>query len=42
LAEHDFDLDALIKAENFKKMALLKDGEEAMCSDSETKKSFDT
>lgn len=42
LAEHDFDLDALIKAENFKKMALLKDGAEAMCSDSETKKSFDT
>ena len=42
LAEHDFDLDALIKAENFKKMALLKDGAEAMCSDPETKKSFDT
>ena len=42
LAEHDFDLDALIKAENFKKMALLKDGAEAMCSDAETKKSFDT
>lgn len=42
LADHDFDLDALIKAENFKKMALLKDGAEAMCSDPETKKSFDT
>ena len=42
LAEHDFDLDKLIKAENFKKMALLKDGAEAMCSDPETKKSFDT
>lgn len=42
LAEHGFDLDELIKAENFKKMALLKDGAEAMCSDSETKKSFDT
>lgn len=42
LAEHDFDLDELIKAENFKKMALLKDGAEAMCSDPETKKSFDT
>ncbi|MGN1140933.1 MAG: type I restriction endonuclease subunit R [Oliverpabstia sp.] len=42
LANHDFDLDKLIKAENFKKMALLKDGAEAMCSDSETKKSFDT
>lgn len=42
LSEHDFDLDELIKAENFKKMALLKDGAEAMCSDPETKKSFDT
>ncbi len=42
LAEHGFDLAALIKAEKFKKMALLKDGAEAMCSDRETKKSFDT
>lgn len=42
LAEHDFDLHELLKAENFKKMALLKDGAEAMCSDPETKKSFDT
>ncbi len=42
LAEHDFDLDELIAAENFAKMALLKDGAEAMCSDPETKKSFDT
>ena len=42
LAEHGFDFDELIKAENFKKMALLKDGAEAMCSDPETKKSFDT
>ena len=42
LTEHGFDLDALIKAENFKKMALLKDGAEAMCSDPQTKKSFDT
>ena len=42
LAEHGFDLDELIKAENFKKMALLKDGAEAMCSDPETKKSLDT
>ena len=42
LSEHDFDLNALIKAENFKKMALLKDGAEAMCSDPETKKSFGT
>ena len=42
LSEHDFDLDELIAAEGFKKMALLKDGAEAMCSDPETKKSFDT
>lgn len=42
LAEHDFDLDSLVKAENFKKMALLKDGAEVMCSSPETKKSFDT
>ena len=42
LAEHDFDLDELIKAEKFKKMALLRDGAEAMYSDPETKKSFDT
>jgi type I restriction enzyme R subunit len=42
LVEHNFDLDSLIKAEKFKKMSLLKDGAEAMCSDPETKKSFDT
>lgn len=42
LAEHDFDLDGLIKAENFKKMALLRDGAEAMSGDPSTKKSFDT
>lgn len=42
LAGQGFDLDALIRAENFKKMALLKDGAEAMCSDAKTKKSFDT
>ena len=42
LAVHDFDLNALVKAEGFGKMALLKDGAEAMCSDPETKKSFGT
>ena len=42
LAVHDFDLSALVKAEGFGKMALLKDGAEAMCSDAETKKSFET
>ncbi len=42
LSEHDFDLDGLVRAEGFKKMALLKDGAEAMCADPETKKSFDT
>lgn len=42
LIENDFDLDALIEAENFKKMALLKDGAEVMCSDPIVKKSFNT
>ena len=42
LDEHGFDLCELISAEGFKKMALLKDGAEAMCCDPETKKSFDT
>lgn len=42
LLEHDFDLNELIAAEGFKKMALIKDGAEAMCADPETKKSFDT
>ena len=42
LAEHDFDLDMLINASGFTKMAMLKDGAEAMCSDPQTKKSFDT
>ena len=42
LAVHDFDLSTLVKAEGFGKMALLKDGAEAMCSDPETKKSFET
>ena len=42
LAVHDFDLSTLVKAEGFGKMALLKDGAEAMCSDAETKKSFET
>ncbi len=42
LSEHGFDLNVLISAEGFKKMALLKDGAEAMCADPATKKSFDT
>ena len=42
LLEHDFDLDELISAEGFNKMALLKDGAEAMCADPSTKKTFDT
>lgn len=42
LDEYGFDLYTLINAENFKKMALLKDGAEVMCSDPETKKSFET
>lgn len=39
---YGFDLYTLINAENFKKMALLKDGAEVMCSNPETKKSFET
>lgn len=42
LAEHNFKLDALIQAKDFKKMSLLKDGADAMCSTPETKKTFDT
>lgn len=42
LDDYGFDLYTLINAENFKKMALLKDGAEVMCSDPETKKSFET
>ena len=42
LADHDFSLDALVAAENFKKLELLADGAEAMCSSPETKKTFET
>ena len=42
LDNYGFDLYTLINAENFKKMALLKDGAELMCSAPETKKSFET
>jgi type I restriction enzyme R subunit len=42
LADHDFMLDALVEAVNFDKLSLLKDGAEAMYSDPETKKSFET
>ena len=42
LAEHDFDLKALIGAEHFTKMGLLRDGADAMCSTAETKKTFST
>lgn len=42
LADHDFKLDALVEAVNFDKLSLLKDGAEAMYSDPETKKSFET
>jgi type I restriction enzyme R subunit len=40
LSEHGFDLKALVEAENFKKMSLLKDGAEAMCTSPEIRKSF--
>ena len=42
LSDYDFDLDKLISAEGFNKMALLKDGAEAMCSAPETKKTYET
>lgn len=42
LSDHGFDLEALMKAENFEKLAFLKDGAEAMSSSPETKKTFST
>ena len=42
LADHGFVLDEMIKAEKFKKMNLLKEGAEAMCTDPGTKKTFET
>lgn len=42
LAEHGIQLNELITAEHFKKLELLADGAEAMCSSPETKKSFET
>ena len=42
LREHDFDLSVLIAAAGFEKMTLLADGAEAMISDQETKKKFNT
>ena len=42
LQEHGFDLPTLIAASGFAKMTLLADGAEAMCSDQETKKKYNT
>lgn len=42
LEEHDYSLETLIKTTGFKKMALIKDGAEAMCSEPTTKKSYAT
>ena len=42
LQEYGFDLPPLIAATGFEKMTLLADGAEAMCSDPETKKKFNT
>ena len=42
LQEHDFDLQTLIAASGFAKMTFLADGAEAMCSDQETKKKYNT
>lgn len=42
LSENGFHLKALVEAENFKKMSLLKDGAEAMCREPEIRKTFTT
>lgn len=42
LSENDYDLDELIMAAGFSKLGLIKDGAEAMSTDPETKKTFET
>ena len=42
LNEHDFELDRLIQAENFMKLALLKEAANAMCKSAETRKTYCT
>lgn len=42
LSQNGFDLDRLIKAKDFTKMALLKDGAEAVSTSQENKKTFST
>ena len=42
LKEHDFELDDLIKAENFEKLSLLKKAANAMCETAEIRKSYCT
>ena len=42
LKEHDFDLDDLVKAENFEKLSLLKKAANAMCETAEIRKSYCT
>lgn len=42
LQEHDFELDKLIKAENFAKLFLLKEAANAMCESAETRKTYCT
>ena len=42
LQEHDFELDKLIRAENFMKLFLLKEAANAMCESAETRKSYCT
>ena len=42
LQEHNFELERLIHAENFMKLALLKEAANAMCESAETRKSYCT
>ena len=42
LEDNDFDLSELVGAEGFRKLQLLADGAEAMCSSPEVKKSYET
>ena len=42
LKEHDFELDSLIRAENFMKLSLLKEAANAMCETAEIRKTYCT
>ena len=42
LSDHDYDLQELVRAEGFRKLKLMADGAEAMCSSPEVKKQYET